>query len=166
MASSDTSGKASPIRTATTIIIGAGHAGLAMSRCLAERSIDHVVLDRGEVANTWKTERWDTLTLLTPNWMSRLPGFVYEGDNPDGYRTLPETIAFIDHYAQMISAPVQTDTVVTAVRRTESGYQVATNRGDWRCRTLVLATGANNVVHIPAVAEAVPSGIAMLTPVQ
>ena len=55
------------------VVIGAGHAGLAMSRCLAERSIDHVVLERGEVANSWKTERWDSLRLLTPNWQSRLP---------------------------------------------------------------------------------------------
>jgi putative flavoprotein involved in K+ transport len=166
MASSETTVKANPNRTATTIIIGAGHAGLAMSRCLTERSIDHVLLERGEVANTWKTERWDTLTLLTPNWMSRLPGFAYQGGDPDGYRTLPETIAFIERYAQLISAPIQTNTVVTAVRRSESGYQVATDRGDWRCRTLVLASGANNIAHIPAAAEAPPPGVAMLTPAQ
>ena len=78
------------IRTVTTIVIGAGHAGLAMSRCLADRSIDHVVLERGEVAHTWRTERWDSLRLLTPNWQSRLPGFGYNGDDPDGYRTMPE----------------------------------------------------------------------------
>src|SRR5215813_4946097 len=81
-----------PIRTVTTIIIGAGHAGLAMSRCLSERSIDHVVLERGEVAHTWRTERWDSLRLLTRNWQSRLPGFRYRGDDPDGYRTMPEVI--------------------------------------------------------------------------
>ena len=141
MATSKSTVEANPNRTATTIIIGAGHAGLAMSRCLTERSIDHVLLERGEVANTWKTERWDTLTLLTPNWMSRLPGYVYEGGDPDGYRTLPETIAFIDNYAQSISAPVQTNTAVTSVRRSESGYQVATDRGDWRCRLLDLPSG-------------------------
>ena len=94
----------------TTVVIGAGHAGLAMSRCLTERSIDHVVLERGEVANTWKTERWNSLTLLTPNWQSRLPGYGYEGDDPDGYRAMPETIAFIERYAHVISAPVQTHT--------------------------------------------------------
>ncbi len=147
-------------------MIGAGHAGLAMSGCLAERSIDHVLLERGEVAHTWRTERWKSLRLLTPNWMSRLPGFGYEGDDPDGFRTLPETISFIERYAQVISAPVQTDTVVTAVRRTESGYQVTTNQEGWRCRKLVLATGANNKARIPAVADAVPPRIAMLTPVQ
>ena len=89
----------SRVRT-TTVVIGAGHAGLAMSWCLAERSIDHVVLERGEVANSWRTERWDSLRLLTPNWQSRLPGYGYEGDDPDGFRTMPETIDFIERYAR------------------------------------------------------------------
>ena len=67
-----------------TVVIGAGHAGLAMSRCLADHSIDHVVFERGEVAHTWRTERWDSLRLLTPNWQSRLPGFGYKGEDPEG----------------------------------------------------------------------------------
>ncbi len=71
-----------------------------MSRCLADRAIDHVVLERGEIAHTWRTERWDSLRLLTPNWQSRLPGFGYRGPDPDGYRTLPEVIDFIAAYAQ------------------------------------------------------------------
>ena len=83
-----------------------------MSRCLSERSIDHVVLERGEVAHTWRTERWDSLRLLTPNWQSRLPGFSYIGDDPDGYRTLAEVIEFIASYADAISAPVLTHTTV------------------------------------------------------
>src|SRR5204862_2974483 len=82
----------------TTVVIGAGHAGLAMSHCLTERSVDHVILERGEVAHSWKTERWDSLRLLTPNWLSRLPGYRYAGDDPDGFRTMPETIAFIEGY--------------------------------------------------------------------
>ena len=100
-----------------------------MSRCLADRSIDHVVLERGEVANSWKNERWDSLRLLTPNWQSRLPGYGYEGDDPDGFRTMPETIDFIERYAEVISAPVQTDTTVTSVRGVDDGYLVATNPG-------------------------------------
>ena len=87
----------------TTVVIGSGHAGLAMSRRLAERAIDHVVLERGEVAHTWRTERWDSLRLLTPNWQSRLPGFSYTGDDPDGYRTMPQVIEFITDYAKAIS---------------------------------------------------------------
>ena len=113
-----------------------------MSRCLAERAIDHIVLERGEVANSWRTESWDSLRLLTPNWQSRLPGFGYEGDDPDGYRTMPEVIAFIDRYAKVISAPVETHTTVTSVGGTEGGYLVATDKGDWQCRTVVLAAGA------------------------
>ena len=137
-----------------------------MSRCLGERSIDHVVLERGAVANTWKTERWDSLRLLTPNWQSRLPGFGYEGDDPDGYRAIPEVIDFIDRYARVISAPVRTDTTVTSVRRAGAGYQVSTDQGDWQCRTVVLATGACNIARVPAVAEAVPSAIATLTAIE
>ncbi len=137
-----------------------------MSRCLAERSIDHVVLERGEVANTWKTERWDSLRLLTPNWQSRLPGYGYEGDDPDGYCAMPETIAFIERYARVISAPVQAHTEVTSVRPSNDGYAVATNQGDWHCRTVVLASGACTIPHIPAVADAVPATINMITPVQ
>ena len=134
-----------------------------MSRRLAERSIDHVVLERGAVASSWRTERWDSLRLLTPNWQSRLPGFGYQGDDPDGYRTMPEVIAFIDRYAKVIAAPVHTDTKVTTVRASDDGYLVSTEHGDWRCRTVVLATGACNIARVPTVAEAVPPDIAQFT---
>ena len=134
-----------------------------MSRCLAERSIDHVLLERGEVAHTWRTERWDSLRLLTPNWQSRLPGFRYDGNDPDGYRTLPEVIDFIAAYAKAISAPVRTHTTVTSVRSAETGYLVRTNRGDWRCRTVVLASGACNIARVPSFAARVPPSIATLT---
>ena len=137
-----------------------------MSRCLTERSIDHAVLERGAVANSWKTERWDSLRLLTPNWQSRLPGYGYSGDDPDGFRTMPETIAFLERYAEVISAPVHEHTAVTAVRRTEDGYALATSRGEWRSRVVVLASGACNIPSVPALAEAVPAKIATLTPMQ
>jgi putative flavoprotein involved in K+ transport len=137
-----------------------------MSWWLAARSIDHVVLERGEVANTWRTERWPSLTLLTPNWQSRLPGFKYEGDDPDGFRTLPETIAFIERYARLVSPPLRTHSRVTCVRRTLDGYEVATAQGAWQCKALVLATGGFNIAQLPKLSEAVPSGLAQLTTVQ
>jgi putative flavoprotein involved in K+ transport len=137
-----------------------------MSRCLADRSIDHVVLERGEVANSWKTERWDSLRLLTPNWQSRLPGYGYEGSDPDGFRTMPETIRFLERYADVISAPVHTHTTVTSVRGVEDGYEVLTSQGTWRCRTVVIATGACNIPSVPAVAEAVPTAIDTITPIE
>ena len=137
-----------------------------MSRCLAERSIDHVVFERGEVANSWKTERWDSLRLLTPNWQSRLPGYRYAGADPHGYRTMPETASYLERYAEAISAPVRTHTAVTSVRRAEDAYVLATTGGEWRCRIVVLASGACNVASVPAVAAALPPGIATLTPMQ
>jgi putative flavoprotein involved in K+ transport len=147
----------------TSIVIGAGHAGLAMSRCLADRSIDHVVLERGAVANSWKTERWDSLRLLTPNWQSRLPGFGYEGEDPDGFRDMAETIAFIERYAEVISAPVETHTTVTSLRSVDEGYEVTTDRGVWSARTVVIASGACNLPNVPALADLVPPEIATLT---
>lgn len=135
-----------------------------MSRCLTDLSIDHVVLERGEVANSWKTERWDSLRLLTPNWQSRLPGYGYEGRDPDGFRTMPETIRFLERYAEVISAPVRTHTKVTSVHPHEEGYEIATTDGDWRCRAVVVATGACNIPLVPALAQAVPSAIETLTP--
>lgn len=137
-----------------------------MSRCLAEHSIDHVVLERGEIANSWRTQRWDSLRLLTPNWQSRLPGFGYDGDDPDGFRTMPETIDFITRYAQAISAPVATATKVRSVRPTDEGYQVHTDRGDWRCKSVVVASGACNIANVPALSSAVPRLIETLTPME
>jgi putative flavoprotein involved in K+ transport len=151
-------------RNITTVVIGAGHAGLAMSHRLSARSIDHVVLERGEVANTWKTERWDSLRLLTPNWQSRLPGFRYDGADPDGFMTMPEVISFIERYAEVVDAPLQTGTTVTRVRPEAGRYEVTTNEGSWSARSVVVASGAFNVAHLPPFASAVPAGIDTLTP--
>jgi putative flavoprotein involved in K+ transport len=151
------------VRT-TAVVIGAGQAGLAMSWWLSRRSIDHVVLERGEVANSWKTERWDSLTLLTPNWQSRLPGYGYRGNDPDGFRTMRETIGFIEDYAIAISAPVRARTAVTSVRRRGEGYEVVTDQGTWQCEAVVLATGACNLPALPPVSTALPPTIRTLTP--
>jgi putative flavoprotein involved in K+ transport len=154
------------VRKATAVVVGAGHAGLAMSRCLADRSVDHVVLERGEVANSWRTERWDSLRLLTPNWQSRLPGFCYDGQDHDGYRTIPEVVKFVDAYADAISAPVETNTKVISVAAEGEGYRIGTERGEWLSRSIVIASGACNIAHIPKVAAGLPAGIETLTPMQ
>jgi putative flavoprotein involved in K+ transport len=122
------------------------------------------VLERGEVANSWRRERWDSLRLLTPNWQSRLPGHRYDGPDPDGYMTMPEVIEFISGFAAASGAPVRTHTTVTSVRQTDAGYHVTTTHGDFRCRTLVLASGACNLPNVPALRAAVPSSIQSVTP--
>ena len=122
-----------------------------------------MVLERGDVANSWRRERWDSLRLLTPNWQSRLPGHPYEGPDPDGYMGMSEVIAFISRFAAVSNAPVRTNTAVTALTQTEAGYQVATSHGDFRCRTVVLASGACNVPSVPALRQSVPDGVRCFT---
>jgi putative flavoprotein involved in K+ transport len=154
------------VKFATVIIIGAGQSGLAMSRHLTDRSIDHVILERGEVANSWRTERWDSLRLLTPNWQSRLPGYAYSGNDPDGFMTMPEVVQFLQHYADISDAPVATGTRVTRVQRVLTGYEIATDQGSWRCHALVIASGACNIAAIPALTTNLPDNVASLTPLQ
>jgi putative flavoprotein involved in K+ transport len=148
----------------TTVVIGAGHAGLAASHFLRERSIDHVVLERGEVANSWRRERWDSLRLLTPNWQSRLPGHRYEGTDPDGYMTMGEVVDFVERFATVTAAPVRTSTTVTSVSYSGDRYQVLSSNGAFRARTVVIASGACNRPVVPAFSAAVPEGVEQFTP--
>jgi putative flavoprotein involved in K+ transport len=154
------------VRFATTIIIGAGQSGLAMSKHLTARSIDHVVLERGEVAHSWRTERWDSLRLLTPNWQSRLPGYAYTGDDPDGFMTMPEVVHFLQRYAELSRVPVEIGTRVTRARQLDGGYELSTSRGPWRCRNLVIASGACNLASIPPLSAGLPPKVDSLTPLQ
>jgi len=131
-----------------------------MSRRLSERGIDHVVLERGEIAHTWRTERWDSLRLLTPNWQTRLPGGGYQGDDPDGYMSARVVAGFIADYAKTIAAPVETHTRVTSALAVEQGYRVETTTGVWHCRCLVLASGACNISVVPGVAAQLPPKLA------
>lgn len=136
-----------------TIIIGAGQAGLALSRCLGDRGIDHVLLERGRVAQRW-TERWDSLRLLSPNWMTRLPGWQYRGNDPDGYMRRDEVIAFLRHYAQSFDAPVHEETTVFEVARHDDAWRVLTTNGAWLARNVVIATGHCQIPNVPAWAPA------------
>jgi putative flavoprotein involved in K+ transport len=131
---------------------------------LSDQSIDHVVLERGEVANSWRRERWDSLRLLTPNWQSRLPGHRYEGPEPDGYMTMAEVTEFIDSFAKLSGAPVRAGANVTSVRRTDGGYHVTTSRGEILGRTVVIASGACNRPVVPPLHDGVPASVEQVTP--
>jgi hypothetical protein len=122
------------------------------------------VLERGEVANSWRRERWDSLRLLTPNWQAGLPGAPYEGHDPDGYMTTGELVEVIARFAVRARAPVRTRTDVTSLRRTDDGYRVATSDGEIDARTVVIASGACNRPAVPAFADALPADVEQLTP--
>ena len=125
----------------TVVVIGGGQAGLAMSWWLTRAGVDHVVLERGAVAESWRTRRWRSLRLLTPNWMTRLPGRGYDGADPAGYQRAGEVVDVLDAYARSFDAPMRTHTTVVGVAPTTSGFQVDTDDGSWRCRAVVVATG-------------------------
>jgi putative flavoprotein involved in K+ transport len=148
------------------VIVGGGHNGLAMSRRLSGRGVDHVVLERGDVGDSWRNERWDSFSLLTPNWQNRLPGAVYDGDDPDGFMSGPEVVRFIEGYAQTIEAPVHRGTTVSAVRAVDRGYEVVTDQGTWEGTCVVLAGGACNLPNIPQCAAAVPDGVVHVNPLE
>ncbi len=148
----------------TTVVVGAGHNGLAISHHLAERSIDHVVLERGRVGHSWRTQRWDSLRLLTPNWMTRLPGHGYDGDDPDGYLTAAQVADFITGYAAVSAAPVRPETAVSAVRAADDGFTVTTDQGEWQARTVVLAAGLTTC-PLPPLAAALPAEIESISAV-
>jgi putative flavoprotein involved in K+ transport len=152
------------VRYATAIIIGAGQSGLAMSRHLNARSIDHVVIERGEVANSWRTERWDSLRLLTPNWQTRLPDHAYTGEDPDGFMTMAEVVSFLQRYAELSLAPIVSGTCVARVKQLDGGYEVETNGGPWRCRKLVIASGACNLASVPSLSSKLPGRATSLSP--
>ena len=109
------------------VIIGAGSAGLATSYFLSEKNIDHVVLERGEVGNTWNVERWDGFHLVNPNWAVRLPGFHYVGEEPEGYLSKRETIDYLQDYAKHFDAPVRAGIEVETLGQRGDAYRLTTS---------------------------------------
>jgi len=141
------------------VVIGAGQSGLAMSHFLTERSIEHVVLERGEIANSWRKERWDSLRMLTPNWQASLPEHPYSGPSPDAYMTMPEVADFITSYARLQRAPVRTGAAVRQVSRIDGGYLVSIDDYQWIAQAVVIASGAFNLPNVPAISRALPAEI-------
>jgi putative flavoprotein involved in K+ transport len=146
-----------------TLVVGAGQAGLAVSRCLAEQGADHVVIERGRIAERWRTARWGSLRLITPNWMSRLPGWSYSGTDPDGYMAPPELVSYLEDYAGSFAAPVHQNTTVEHVEMSGSGLRVITDNRTWLASNVILATGTENLPYVPPFASAIDPGVHQLT---
>ena len=150
-----------------TVIVGAGHAGLAVSRLLSDVGRDHIVLDRGRVAERWRTERWDSLRLLTPNWMTRLPGWSYAGPDPDGYLSSAELARYLERYAASFHAPIVPDTTVLEISATRGPgcgrFRVVTDGGTWHAHNVVIATGPHDRPHLPGGLSGISSRVEVLT---
>ena len=133
------------------VVVGGGPAGLAVSHELTTAGRDHVVLERGAVAQAWHTQRWDSLRMITPNWMARLPGWEYRGADPDGYMSAAEVAAYLTSYAGSFGAPVVSGTAVRSVRSRLDGFEVRTGSGTWQADNVVVATGAGGRPRRPGV---------------
>ncbi len=147
----------------SVVVIGGGQAGLAMSWWLTRGGVDHVVLERDEVAQSWRARRWHSLRLLTPNWMNRLPGQEDNGGEPEGYLSATEVVDLLGGYARSFAAPVRPHTSVVGVGRTASGFRVDTDDGPWRCRAVVVATGTEAESRVPALARELSGDLQQVT---
>jgi putative flavoprotein involved in K+ transport len=123
-----------------------------------------VVLERGRVAERWRSERWDSLRLLSPNWHTRLPGFRYDGPDPDGFMQASELVWLLERYARTIDAPVESNTTVLRVEASGRGYRVTTDREGFEARSVVIATGHCDVPSVPPVAAGLPGDVVQLVP--
>jgi hypothetical protein len=134
------------------VIIGAGQAGLSVSKQLTDVGVDHVVLERGRTAERWTSQRWDSLRLLTPNWMSRLPSWSYRGTDPSGFMPAAEVSEYLTAYADSFGAPIIHGAEVISVRRRGAGYQVVSDAGIWSTTAVVIATGYSDQPAVPQLA--------------
>jgi putative flavoprotein involved in K+ transport len=144
-------------------VIGGGQAGLSMSWHLRQRGVDHVVIERERVGHEWRTRRWDSFCLVTPNWQCRLPGFSYTGDDPDGFMVGAEVVGFLEKYAASFDPPLLEGVAVTRLRRTPQGvFDLATSAGGFTADQVVVATGPYHVPAVPRIAERLPASLVQL----
>ncbi len=146
-----------------TLIVGAGQAGLAVSRCLTGQGADHVVVERGRIAERWRSSRWESLRLISPSWMSRLPAWSYPGPDPDGYMAAPDLVGYLEDYAASFTAPVYENTTVDLVEASGGGLRVVTDQRTWLARNVVVATGTENLAYLPPAASRIDPAIHQLT---
>ena len=146
-----------------TIIVGGGQAGLSVSHYLQQENIDHLVLEKRTVMHSWKNERWDSFTLVTPNWQCLLPNHPYDGDDPKGFMKRTEIIDYLDRFAAKVNAPVIEGIKVERItRRVEGGYCVTTSEKEFTCDQVVVSSGGYHQPIIPRMAERLPESIVQI----
>lgn len=146
------------------IVVGAGWAGLGVSHALKQRGLTHHVLERGRVGETWRTQRWDSFRMNTPNVQTVMPGDRYEGSDPDGVLTRDAFVALLEDFAERNSLPVERNCpVIQLAAGPENGvYRLTTSRGELAARNVIVASGNLNVPYRPAWASSLPGGVSQI----
>lgn len=133
-----------------TVVIGAGQSGLAVSYCLSQQGREHLLLEKDRVGETWRSKKWDSFTLVTPNWAVNLPGLPYQGNAPDGYLARDEVVRYLEEYAAFVNPPLRLGVEVTAVRGDGDEFAIDSNAGTFRAANVVIAAGAFQKPKRPA----------------
>lgn len=144
------------------IVVGGGQAGLSVSYGLKQQGIDHIIFEKNQVGHAWRTQRWDSFCLVTPNWQCQLPGFPYAGPDPHGFMQRDEIVDYIRAYAESFEPNLQEGVSVLAVRRAGEGFEVVTTQGTYCADQVVIATGSYHRPKVPPMAERLPAGITQL----
>ncbi|NJN02921.1 MAG: MSMEG_0569 family flavin-dependent oxidoreductase [Leptolyngbyaceae cyanobacterium SL_1_1] len=147
----------------SVLIVGGGQAGLSMSYCLQQRGVSHLVFEKHKIAHSWRSKRWDTFCLVTPNWQCRLPGYAYAGNDPEGFMPKDKIVEYIEDYAATFNPPVKEGVEVLRVSQNDFGrFEVATSIGDFTADQVVIAVGGYHRPKIPRLAERLPQHIVQI----
>ncbi|MET0313782.1 MAG: NAD(P)-binding domain-containing protein, partial [Hansschlegelia sp.] len=145
------------------VVIGGGQAGLSMSAELKTRGVEHVIFEKNRVAHSWRTQRWDSFCLVTPNWQCRLPGFPYPGDEPYGFMGKDDIVAYVEGFAREIDAPVREGVAVERVSAgAEGGFVVETGEGTVTTDAVVLAVSGYHHPKVPDIAAELDPSITQI----
>lgn len=150
-------------RTVDVLIIGGGQAGLSASEHLSRLGIhEQVVLEKNRIFHSWREERWDSFCLVTPNFQCRLPGHPYDGDDPEGFMSREEIVAYLERFSSRVRAPIHEGVTVQAVKARENSFLVETSAGDWWAEQVICAIGAHHVPILPPGTDQIPSSLQQL----
>ncbi|MEM7771629.1 MAG: MSMEG_0569 family flavin-dependent oxidoreductase [Cyanobacteria bacterium P01_A01_bin.37] len=146
------------------IIVGGGQAGLSISYCLQQRQIEHLIFEKHRIGESWRSKRWDSFCLVTPNWQCQLPGYTYSGDDPEGFLKKDEIVGYIEDYARSFNPPVHERVEVSRIRKNPISdmFEVTSSMGDFTADQVVIATGGYHRPRIPAMAQRLPAEMLQL----
>lgn len=144
------------------VVVGGGQAGLAVSYCLKQKGIEHIVFEKEAIAHSWASKRWDTFCLVTPNWQCQLPGYAYAGDDPHGFMHRDEIVQYVRDYAQFFNPPVEEGVAVKKIRQSSAAFEIETSVGECTADQIVIAIGGYHRPNIPRMAEKLPNNVVQL----
>jgi putative flavoprotein involved in K+ transport len=151
-----------PIEHHEVIVVGGGQAGLSMSYYLKQNGVDHIVLNKGQLAESWRHGRWDSFCLVTPNWQCQLPGFYYQGHDPDGFMVKDEIIKYLEDYAASFAPPIKNGVKVEEVNYENGLFKLSSTDGPYTANKVVIACGSYHHPKIPAMAENLPKDVVQI----